>query len=100
MAISIQELDSLKIRVAVSDDSGEPVNLTSASFQCAAGGGAYGVSGTVTPIDLAEGVVDVSFSSNTIDVGRWATHLRVTIDGETQTVYREILEVTPSIVAS
>lgn len=95
------EIDTLRIRVTVRDSAGSAVDLTGASFVAVIGGTGRGAdpgaAGTVTPVTLASGVVDIEFAPDSAAAPSAVVQLRVTLAGETQTVYAETFTVRRSL---
>ncbi len=101
MTNTIHDWDSLRVRVTVEDPLGDPVNLTSATMACYFGKlGAIGVQGTVESVDLPNGVVDIVFPVGSAEGPTSVAQLKVTLDGETQTVYSEPFKVKQTIRTS
>lgn len=101
--LNINDLDSASIKVQVNKQpSGDPFDLTEATIVAVAkrnGGGPERFLGTVTPIDLAGGRVQVSWPPGTFEgeLGTITYHVRVGRDGELQTVYEGVIAVGKSI---
>lgn len=92
------ENDSLKVRVSVKSEGGANVDLTGTTLVSRFGAlGVTGVTGTVDPVDLATGVVDISFPVGALKSPQGVAQLIVTKDGETKTVYSEAFEVRRSV---
>ncbi len=98
MTNTIYEQDSLRVRVTVTDANNVAKNLTGATMSCYLGKlGALGVLGTVESVNLPAGIVDITFPAGSAEVPTSVAQLRVTISGETQTVYSEAFRVKQSV---
>ena len=101
--LSINDLDSASIKLQINKKpSGDPFDLTDATIVAVAkrnGGGPERFRGTVTPIDLAGGRVQVSWPPGTFEneLGAITYQVRVGRDGELQTVYEGAISVGKSI---
>ncbi len=101
MTNTIYDQDSLRVRVTVRDSAGVAKNLTTATMACYFGkAGTIGTTGTVTGVDLTNGVVDILFPVGSAEGPTSVAQLKVTISGETQTVYSESFKVKQSVRTS
>lgn len=102
--LPLHEADNLRVRVTVREQlpdgtTGDPIDLTGATMACAIGTpDTTGTAGTVIPVDLTAGIVDVAFGPVGNITASWVVaQLRVTRDGETQTAWEQTYAIRPSI---
>lgn len=83
------EKDSVRIQVNITDErTGEGLSLSGATFVALARrvNGDTDIAATVTVVDETNGIVSVRWSPETFDAALYDWQLRVTINGEVQTV--------------
>lgn len=101
--ITVYSKDTLKVRVTVKREE-TPVALTGASFAAAIGipnGKSY--AGSVTPVDLLNGIVDVFFDlkpMKELRAMRVMAELQVELGGEAQTVWAADVVLKNSVINS
>ena len=93
MSDTITQDTTLAVTVTVQQTDGTAKNLTGATLAASLGTPESAIAGTVTPIDLPAGQVRVTFPAPAAFLGLVTAELRVTISGETQSVWRETFRV-------
>ncbi|MGQ0565589.1 MAG: hypothetical protein ACT4OK_11030 [Gemmobacter sp.] len=93
----ITESETLRILVQVTKDDGSPKPLAGASYAAVMGKVGNQRLGAVTVIDATRGLVQAAFPAATGMAGQVVASLHVTINGETQCVWRERFQVFPDL---
>lgn len=93
----ITERDTLRVLVQVVKDDGTPKPLAGAAYTAVMGKVGNQRVGAVTVIDLPQGLVQVAFPAATGMAGQIVASLHVTLNGETQCVWRERFQVFPEL---
>lgn len=91
--LEITEETTLWVTVAVAGSDGAPKALAGATYHATMGREGLQVTGTVMPVSLSQGTVQVRFPAATGMQGWVLASLHVTIGGETQCVWRERIRV-------
>lgn len=93
----ITERDTLRVLIQIMKDDGSPKSLAGAAYRAVLGRVDNQLLGTATVIDQAKGLVQVAFVSAAGMAGQVVGTLHVTINGETQCVWRERFQVFPEL---
>lgn len=93
----ITENTTLRAVIRVTKSDTTPKSLVGATFAAVMGRRGTQRAGAVTLLDPAKGIVQVAFPAATGLAGQIIASLHVTLNGETQCVWRERLQVLPNL---
>lgn len=100
MTVEIHEDDTLSILVPVIDKAtGDPKDITGATISAVAAD-IHGstVEATESITNASEGKFTATFSAGQLVTGKWTFQARVELDGESQVVAEETIQVAPGYV--
>lgn len=100
MIYNIFSADSFRAKVTVLQEDGSTKNLSGATAVAVATNGTQAISGVVNLASAATGEIGVVFSAGAMATGNWEVQVRVTLNGETQTVSRLFVRVEAAAVAA
>lgn len=92
----ITTADSFSLKTKVMR-GGAPMPLTGATVVARASDGETSIIGSVDTSDSANGWIGALFAAGAFAAGNWEVQVRVSLAGETQTVARSFVRVSPAV---